>query len=247
MDIYLCEDDNAQLKRLQKIINNYLLIENLDMQIVQATADPQEILKTLKLNNSTPNIYFLDIDLQTQLNGLELAAEIRKFDSLGTIVFVTTHDELARETFKYQVAALDFIVKDNPQQLQHDVIQILIKVQEQLQQQQQQRKLLVVKTTDQVLYLDCQQIEFIETLGDHKLLIHEINKQQTINSDLKDLEQRLPTNFLRIHKSFIINTDFLLEFNKKQKVVVLQNGITCPVSRRKVKTLENLLAANEVE
>ena len=43
--------------------------------------------------------------------GLDIAKEIRKKDPNATIVFVTTHSEFMPVTFKYRVAALDFIDK----------------------------------------------------------------------------------------------------------------------------------------
>ena len=57
-------------------------------------------------------LFFLDIEIKgEEKKGLDIAKEIRKKDPNATIVFVTTHSEFMPVTFKYRVAALDFIDK----------------------------------------------------------------------------------------------------------------------------------------
>ena len=54
-----------------------------------------------------------------------LHCEIRKYDPIGNIVFVTSHSELTYLTFVYKVAAMDFIFKDDPDQLKTRVLDCL--------------------------------------------------------------------------------------------------------------------------
>ena len=57
-------------------------------------------------------LFFLDIEIKgEEQKGLDIAKEIRSRDPNATIVFVTTHTEFMPVTFKYKVAALDFIDK----------------------------------------------------------------------------------------------------------------------------------------
>lgn len=113
MPIYICEDDPKQRQQLLEIVANYVMIEALDMQVELATADPFEIVARLEAEPGRAGIYLLDIDLNSSLNGIELAAKIREFDDLGKIIFVTTHAELAPMTFRYKVEAYDYIVKSD--------------------------------------------------------------------------------------------------------------------------------------
>ena len=48
LDIYICEDNKKQLSLFTGYIRDALLIENLDMQIVLASSDPDEILEGMK-------------------------------------------------------------------------------------------------------------------------------------------------------------------------------------------------------
>ena len=48
--------------------------------------------------------YFLDIQLEVDINGIKLGSEIRKYDPIGNIIFVTSHSELTYLTFVYKVS-----------------------------------------------------------------------------------------------------------------------------------------------
>ena len=50
---------------------------------------------------------FLDIDLSSNMIGINLAATIREYDPLAKIIFVTSYTDLAYLTFLYKVEAMD--------------------------------------------------------------------------------------------------------------------------------------------
>ncbi|NVY96146.1 response regulator transcription factor [Lactobacillus sp. DCY120] len=219
------------------MIKKYIFIENLDFTLALSTTDPQQILEAVR-KDSTSGVYFLDIDLGTELNGLQLAQKIRNYDNKGYIIFVTTHDELAFETFKYQVAALDFILKDQVN-LRSSIIRVFEKIEQQLTINNSDSDLLAVKLSDQVIYLDLKLLEYVETLGDHKLLLHSLDSESLITGDLKKLVQRLPQNFFRAHKSFLVNLDYVKAIDKKKGIITFKNKDQCLISRRKIKELDN--------
>ncbi|MCP6559764.1 response regulator, partial [Klebsiella pneumoniae] len=59
----------------------------------------------------------LDIALNSDINGIQLASQIRDMGRRSKIIFITTHTELSLMVFQYQVEALDFILKDFPDSL----------------------------------------------------------------------------------------------------------------------------------
>ena len=111
IDIFICEDNTKQLNLFQTYISNFILMEGFDMRIVQATADPHQLLKEILTIENT-GLFFLDIDLQSDMNGLALAQRIRQIQPRCFIVFITSHSEMSLRTFQYKAEALDFIVKD---------------------------------------------------------------------------------------------------------------------------------------
>ncbi|MDE7272551.1 MAG: response regulator [Lachnospiraceae bacterium] len=93
LDIFVCEDNTIQRQAIVQTIQNAVLIEDLDMQLVLDTGDPYVLLEKLKTSQNT-GIYFLDIDLGSNINGMKLAQQIRLFDPRGFIIFITAHSEL---------------------------------------------------------------------------------------------------------------------------------------------------------
>ena len=112
LNVYICEDNVEQRNRVEGYVNEIIEAENLDMECVCATEDPQVILDCVN-KEEQEGIFFLDIDLQTEMNGIQLADEIRKIQPRCYIVFITSHSEMSYMTFSYKVEAMDFIIKDN--------------------------------------------------------------------------------------------------------------------------------------
>ena len=100
LKIYICEDSQKQLDMITKAVEKAILDEELDMKVETSTSDPFEILHIVEQSNG-PGIYFLDVELNAKIDGIELASKIRNYDPRGFIVFVTTHPELSYLTFKY--------------------------------------------------------------------------------------------------------------------------------------------------
>ena len=120
LDIYICEDNKKQLSLFTGYIRDAVLIENLDMQIVLAPSDPDEILEGMKAS-SNMGVFFLDIDLKSRINGLTLAQEIRKLQPRCFIIFITSHSEMGFLTFQYKVEPLDFIIKSSTEDIKRKI------------------------------------------------------------------------------------------------------------------------------
>ena len=104
-------------------------MEELDMQLVLDTEDPYVLLERVKASQDT-GIYFLDIDLNSDMNGMKLAQQIRLFDPRGFIIFITAHSELSYMTFQYRVEAMDFVLKDNPAEVKVKLRECLLNAME---------------------------------------------------------------------------------------------------------------------
>lgn len=90
IDIFICEDNPKQLNLFKKYISNFILMEGFDMQIVQATSDPHQLLKEILTAENT-GLFFLDIDLKSDMNGLtdysgQLAHALKRVQRMGSAV-----------------------------------------------------------------------------------------------------------------------------------------------------------------
>ncbi len=238
LDIFVCEDNAPQRRSVVQIIQNAVLIEELDMKLVLDTGDPYTLLEKVKTSQNT-GIYFLDIDLNSDMNGMKLAQQIRLFDPRGFIVFITAHSELSYMTFQYRVEAMDFVLKDNPAEMKVKLRECLLKAMERYTlQTNKTHKVYTIEAGGRKISVDYDDILFFETSGNiHKVILHAKDRQIEFSSSLKDLTSTLDNNFVRCHRSFLVNKKKIKEIDAKNRIIHFSNGETCLMSTRMMKGL----------
>lgn len=236
LQIFVCEDDTSQRNTIIKNIQNTILIEELDMHFALGTANPYELLETIKYSRHT-GIYFLDIDLKCDMNGMKLAQQIRLYDPRGFIVFITAHSELSYMTFQYRVEAMDFVLKDTPAEMKVKIHECLLHAMERYScQKNQLHKTFTIEVGDRKISVDYNDIFFFETSGNiHKIILHANDRQIEFSGTIKELENILDDRFLRCHRSFLVNKNNIQEIDTKNRVIYFKNGETCLISTRMVK------------
>ncbi|MCL2107738.1 MAG: LytTR family DNA-binding domain-containing protein [Oscillospiraceae bacterium] len=239
LDIYVCEDNKKTCEFISNFISDYCIFRNLDAGIVLATPYPDEILDKY-IASETPALFFLDIDLKTKINGIELASHIRKQGRKAFIVFVTTHSEMTLLTFQYKVEALDFIIKDNQSDMKKKIGDCISTAVNRLNENPNSRA-IKVNVDDKIIFVDMDEIIFIESTHiRHKLRLHAKKRTLEFNGELKIMQQQLDDKFIRCHKSYIVNKDKISSINKRENTITLINKIDCPISRSGKKLLLQL-------
>lgn len=239
LKIFICEDNIKEQEKLKKIVENTILIENYDMELKLVTSNPYKVLEEIKLNPCS-GIYFLDVDLGCDINGIELGEKIRTYDPRGFIIFITTHAEMSYLTFIHKVEAMDFIIKD-------DTYNISQRIQDCIKNAHTRytattndiQKVFSIKVDDKIISIQYDDILFFETSSTvHKVILHSENRLIEFYSKMKDLETLLDDSFCRCHSSYIVNKNNIKEIDKKKRVIYMKNGDTCFAS---VRGLRNLL------
>lgn len=233
LNIYVCEDDAKQREYIIECIQEVIDIEEMDMGIVCSTDNPKEMLKKVKEDNKN-GIFFLDIDLKQEINGIELAAEIRKTQPRCYIIFVTTHLEMSYMTFTYKVEAMDYIIKDNVRDVKNRIHQCLINCQFLSRKQPEETlKNYMVKFGERVIAVPYDDIMMFEvSANSNRIILYAKTCQVEFIGKMKEVEKELDQRFYRCHRSYMINRDNIAEINDKENQVVMKNGITCPTSVR---------------
>ena len=237
LNIFVCEDDTVQRKSIVQIIKNTVLIEELDMQLILDTPNPYELLETVKTSQNT-GIYFLDIDLKCDMNGMKLAQQIRLYDPRCFIIFVTSHSELSYMTFQYRVEAMDFVLKDNPAEAKVKIRECLLNALERYTlQTNKTHKVYTIEIGDRRISVDYNDILFFETSSNiHKVILHAKDRQIEFSSTIKELEKILDDTFVRGHRSFLVNKSNIQEIDTKNRIIYFINGETCLMSTRMMKS-----------
>ncbi|MBK1811985.1 response regulator transcription factor [Clostridium sp. YIM B02505] len=238
LKVFICEDNKEQLMNYKKIVSNVLLIENFDMELALATSSPNELIEYIS-GGTISGIYFLDIDLHSDINGIELAEKIRKIDPRGFIIFVTTHAEMSFLTFVYKVEAMDFIIKDNYKNIKERIHECIKNAHEKYSHKAGINKVFSIKSDDMIINIDYNNILFFETSPSiHKVIVHCVDRQIEFYGKMKELEDKLKDdNFYRCHTSFIVNKAKIEKIDKKNREVHMVSGEVCLISTRGLKGL----------
>lgn len=238
LKIYVCEDVEVQRDKIKQVIENVILMENLDMELCCVSNHPYAILEKVKETKEV-GIYFLDIDLKADMNGLQLAQEIRKYDPRGFIIFVTTHSEMSYMTFIYKLEAMDFILKDDFEELGRRVYECMLKANQRFASANNKIQTnFSVKVNEKVFTVDYDEILFFETSANvHKIILHCKNRRMEFIGKMKDIEKEVDERFYRCHRSFLVNKDNIKEIDFQNRMIYMVNGDECLISSRMMKGL----------
>lgn len=233
LPVYICEDDAKIRDAQREYLEKQILIEGYDMKIVLCSGHPEEIIRAVK-ESPGRGIYFLDVELKGEpMDGFGLGQEIRKLDSRGFLIYVTSFQDLAFETFRYHLEALDYIVKGNPRKMQEGIRHCLGVINERMcREKGEERKFFSVKVMDVVKHVPVDEIVFFETAGrTHRIELHAVNDRMDFIGSMQELEENLGEKFLRVHRAYLVNVEQIAELDLKGREIRMKNGEKCMFSR----------------
>ena len=226
--VYICDDEPAISAQLERLVGDQIMMMERDMGPLQVVDNPVSLLSLQKKAD------FLDIDFPGYMSGLELAVKLRQYDPRGFIVFITAHDDMMFETFRYRLEALDYIVKGEPSVMAQRVNACLESICERLMSEPDGKSnYCSLKIFDSVRHIPLQKILYFEAVGSrHTLVLHMDDEVLEFNSSLNHFEEKLGEAFWRCHRSFLVNRARIGNVRLKENIVELDNGETCLLSRK---------------
>jgi two-component system LytT family response regulator len=225
----------------------FLLQENCENIHIAGIAKSVAAAKTLLQENEI-DLVFLDIAMPGE-NGFELIPSA--IQNNAHVVFTTAYDQYALRAIKAN--ALDYLLKPiDIDELQDTVAKAtrLVETSNFAQQQNREqlsmlagylddrseiRKLSLPNGQGGYTIVDFDDIINIEADSNYSVFYLANKERITVAKVLKEYEEILPdSKFIRVHKSSMINLDYLLEYNSKNGLeLTLKNGVKIAVSRRR--------------
>lgn len=176
-----------------------------------------------KISKQHIDILFLDVNLQGEIS----------IDSIGDlppqlkIIFVTAYSEFMLKALRLR--AFDYLLKPvNPDEL-NDCFKRLLK-----EMRNTSSDKLQIRSGGISRFVEISNIMYIKGDGPYSI-IHMTNEKHTVAKTIKILATELPSIFIRIHKSYLINKKYLKSFAKGK--VFLFDNICLPLSRNGSKNL----------
>ena len=202
------------------------------------------------INELQPDLVLLDIQMP-KINGFEM---LQLLDHKPEIIFTTAYDQFALKAF--ELNAVDYLLKPFSRER---LITALEKVSSRIDNKEDSSGKLdklseiihgdhldrvVVKNKSKITVIPVNTIRYIESLDDYVFIFTDTErhiKQKT----MKYFEENLsPKSFVRIHRSYIVNVEFINEIQQYEKdsyIVILKNKVSLKVSKSGFKNLKEIL------
>jgi two-component system LytT family response regulator len=210
-------DDEPAARRLMKS-----LLQEYDdvVEVIAEASNGREALA--KIKELDPDLIFLDIQMP-DLTGFEVIEQLEKKPN---IIFTTAYEQYAMKAF--ETFSIDYLLKPiKEERLQQSIKKLrefgrlnqsinVSGLQEIIRQFQAHKKAtaLPIKTGDRINLIRYEHIAYLEA-QDKYVCVYTVDGQKYLtDQSLTVLAEKLPANFCRIHRSYIINKDKIREMHR---------------------------------
>lgn len=209
----IVDDEQIGTQRLKRLLEPYKLFE-----IVAEASNGKEGFELIE--KLEPDVIFLDIEMPI-MNGFEM---LKLLKHKPKVVFTTAFDQYAIQAFEEN--SIDYLLKP----IEKDRLDLTVKklqgtasfspnmnaIQDLIDAMRPKKELktLTVRLGDKIMLVRLDEISYIEA-EDKYVFLHSVDGLSHLTDfTMAYLEDKLPEHFVRIHRSFIINSDHIKEIRK---------------------------------
>ena len=221
--VAFCDDDISVLNQMSMLVERYRVQRNKEIAYA-AFCSPLDLLAEIE-KGAQLDIIFLDV-LMPGENGIDAAKEIRKYDNNVKIIFLTSSAEFAVES--YMVGAYFYQLKPIWEESFYRLMDSVIS-----ECKKEWDYSLVLRCKTGIARIELDKLEYCEIIG-HTLFFYMENGNVLESAGrLDELHNQLKQypNFLRVHRSFLINMDYVQGISAK--AVSMMNLAEIPIPRGK--------------
>lgn len=227
--IAFCDDDMEVLHQMNELLDRYRVERNEDITYA-AFQSPFELLTEIE-KGIRPDILFLDVVMPGQ-NGMDVAKEIRQYDTNMKIIFLTSSPEFAVES--YSVGAYFYQLKPIWEESFFRLMDAVL-----VECEKKKKNSLILRSKDGITRIDLQQLEYCEVLG-RKLLFHLENGAVLESAGSLDVlagQLMQYSNFFRPHRSFLVNMEYIQNISSRS--IKMVNDAEIPIPHGKCSEIKN--------
>jgi len=231
----------------RELIKNYLKEEE-NVEILAECENGFEGIKAIQ--DLKPDLVFLDIQMP-KLNGFEM---LEILDEKPEIIFTTAYNQYAIQAF--ELNAVDYLLKPFSKERLLDALKKAIsrikinqprtdKINKLIQQPLDEIiERIVVKSNTKIKVIPVDKIRYLEAQDDY-VMIYTFEGRHLKQATMKYFEEHLdPKEFMRVHRSYIIRLDQVVQlepYGKDSYVAKLKDGPTVKISKSGFKNLKEKL------
>jgi len=206
------DDEPLALGQLKSYISKVPYLE-----LVDACQSPIAAMKVMAEHDI--DAIFIDINMP-DLNGLTF---VKALPQPPLVVFTTAYSEYAIEGYK--VDAVDYLLKPfglddfkraaAKVQRQYELLHSTEKQPQNVDENNEENNTIFLKSEYKVVRVDISKIKYVEGMSEYvRIFLDDEPKPVTALLSMKKLEERLPSNFMRVHRSYIVNLSKIPEVSR---------------------------------
>lgn len=240
-------DDSAQARKLLRL----MLLELVPN--IKCAGEAENVDEGLKLiEREQPDAVFLDIEMPGK-TGLQLAEILLERNFKGNIVFTTAYNSHAIRAFR--LSATDYLLKPIQEKQLSEAVAKLRSKKEQMNNfvklqalacnlEKNQTKVLCLPLQEGNEYLPLEEIIYLEADGSYVRVNCLNGRNRLVSKNLKYFENALEQvpQFLRTHRSFIINMSYIAFHSRAEGNLYLKNDVKIPISRERKQKVITILS-----
>lgn len=234
-NIAACDDDQNDIKILQEHLQKLSIMMDVDFNITFFN-DSRKLLATYQ--PGTFQLLFLDVEMPG-LDGIELAKKIRALpDRNVRIIFVSSYPKYMKDSFNVQ--AFQYLTKPYSEK---ELCEIIVQIIDDYKHSKIEKTMICTDHSEEIINLS--DIISIKSSNAKKKTLHVTTTHRTIEATgiIGDFERELSEHgFVSPCRGYLINIQHLHYF--KNTDLIMSNGMSIPLSRRREKNIRNLFNKN---
>ncbi len=236
MKIAICDDDKQELLQINRLVDECLSCVSAEEKIeVHSFGSSIELIAELESGKHF-DVFLLDV-IMPNINGMELASEIRIKDQVAKIIFLTSTSEFAVES--YSVGAFQYLLKP----LQKDkLFSVFKKAYTDICCGLNQ--FIAVKTKTGLSKVFLHQLTYVEVMG-RTVYFHQkggVTIESTSTISQVEAVLLLDKRFVKPHRSYIVNLDYIKNLSRDGFTTI--NNVLIPISRNVFKEVKQAYINN---
>lgn len=239
----IIDDEVASIEVIRTLVHTF----SNEIAICSTCLTIDDAVRETRLHK--PDILFLDIELADGL-GFEILEQLP--DLHPHVIFITAYDHYAIRAIRFH--AFDYLLKPViPGEMHQTLNKVIMDIKEQHTRPDSQALLhqlrtglvqkIAVPSKNGLHYYPIQDIVLIEGDGSYAVMHLANANPVTVTKKIKNFEELLSDKgFIRIHKSFLVNTDHIRELHRDDSgYLVMSNGKKVPISPKDKEEIIHLI------
>ena len=224
----IIENDAKTTETIKNIVMKAAFSLN-DFNIETYSNFNDELEKTIA-DESTRKVYLIDIELDNNTSGIQIAKKIRNNDWESHIIFLTSHDRMFETVHRSIFEVFDFIEKF------HNMENRLESALKKIIGKNFDNKLFKYETSKSSLQLYLRDITYIyRDTNERKLIIHTTHSTFKVSLTINEILEKLDSRFKQVHRACIVNRERVQNYYWAKGKFILDNNEAIHMLSRKYK------------